>query len=91
MNNDRRKKLANFCESIEKLRASIEALKDDELEPLKEEEQEAFDNMPEGLQSGDRGQASELAINNMEDAISNIESALSELESAMSSIEYAAE
>jgi hypothetical protein len=32
-----------------------------EMESLRDEEQEAFDNMPEGLQESERGQASATA------------------------------
>lgn len=43
-----------------------------ELESLKDEEQEAFDNLPEGLQGGDKGQAMEEAINTLDEAINSI-------------------
>jgi hypothetical protein len=45
----------------------------DELENLIYEEQEAFDNMPEGIQESERGTISEEAVNYMEDAKSAIE------------------
>lgn len=38
-----------------------------ELFSILDEEQDAFDNMPEGLQSSYRGMCSEDAIDNMED------------------------
>lgn len=39
-----------------------------ELSSILSEEQDAFDNMPEGLQSSYRGMCSEDAINSMEEA-----------------------
>jgi hypothetical protein len=39
------------------------------IEELKDEEQEKFDNMPEGLQNGERGQAIEATVNQLETAL----------------------
>ena len=60
----------------------LEPLKD-EIENVMGEEQEAFDNMPEGLQQSARGEAAESAIGALETASSSIEEALGELSSAM--------
>ena len=67
MNNDRRKRIAAISEKLEELHA--------ELEGIQEEEQEAFDSMPESLQQGDRGQQAEQAA----DALSSAASSLEEL------------
>ena len=56
----------------------IGALKD-ELEELHDEEQSAFDNTPESLQGGERGQA-------MEEAVEAMSSAMSELDSVADSL-----
>ena len=48
MNNTRRKQ-------IEKLTAQIEEIKET-IESLRDEEQDAFDNLPESLQGGERGE-----------------------------------
>lgn len=45
----------------------------DELESIASEEQDAYDNLPEGIQCSERG-------NDMEDNISTIEDAASDLE-----------
>ena len=44
-----------------------------ELEEIRDEEQEAFDNMPEGFQNGERGELAQEAINNLETAIGYLE------------------
>ena len=44
-----------------------------ELEEIRDEEQEAFDNMPEGFQNGERGELAQEAINNLEAAIGYLE------------------
>lgn len=46
-----------------------------ELDGLKEEEQEAFDNLSEGLQQSERGQQWENNVSQMQEALDNIESA----------------
>lgn len=42
----------------------------------KKEEQDAFDNLPEGFQLSERGEAMESAISSIDDAIISIESAM---------------
>ena len=73
MNKDRRKRLANIIEKIRDNVADLEMLKDEELN--------AFDNLPEGLQCSLRGEAMEDAIDAMDTAIDDINSALDDLES----------
>jgi len=70
MNKDRRKRIGDVLEILRAI----------DLESIKDEEQDAFDNMPESLQQGDRGQDAETAISNLEEAINSIESAISALE-----------
>lgn len=43
------------------------------LEELRDEEQEAYDNLPEGIQDSERGENMYNAIDNIESAISSIE------------------
>lgn len=65
-----------------------------EVEALRDEEQEAFDNMPEGLQQGERGELSQEAINNLETAaekISEAKEALEGLENTLGEITDALE
>lgn len=57
------------------LRAALDLLDEARsiLETVQEDEQEAFDNMPESLQSSERGEAMEETISNLEDAVSSLE------------------
>jgi hypothetical protein len=48
---------------------------------MSDEEREKFDNMPEGLQQGERGQSIEEAADALESAVSSIEEALDHLSS----------
>jgi len=53
------------------------------VEPVRDEEQEAFDNMPDGLQQSERGQAAEQAASELDDAVDSLESVLSNIETAL--------
>ena len=74
MNKDRRKSLSTILTSLEALGAELSALHD--------EEEEAFESMPESLQDGDRGEAAQAAIENLEQAQSAIEEAKEYIETA---------
>ena len=71
MNNARRKE-------IEKITADLEAIKE-LIEALQEEEQDAFDNLPESIQYGERGDKMQSAIDNLEYAADNIQDCLDNL------------
>jgi septal ring factor EnvC (AmiA/AmiB activator) len=74
MNKKRREAIDDLVNKINEIKEAAESLRD--------EEQEAFDNMPESLQQGDKGQAMEEAISNLDDAVNALEEAISGLESA---------
>lgn len=65
MNANRRKQLAEAIAKIEEARTLIEIVRD--------EEQDAFENMPEGLQSSERGEKMETAVSRMEDSLSELD------------------
>jgi hypothetical protein len=72
MNKERRKKVTDAIAAIGKIEELIQNILD--------EEQEAFDNMPEGLQTSDNGIVSEEAQENLDAAIDALEEAISYLE-----------
>ena len=67
MNDSRRKQLSAATTLITQAIGIIEE--------VREEEQESFDNMPEGMQSGEKGSAMETTIAILDDAISSLEEA----------------
>lgn len=71
MNKDRRKQLIEAIAKLEEAKTLIEIARD--------EEQDAFDNLPEGLQCGERGQKMEEAISRMGDVIDDIETSVDAL------------
>lgn len=74
MNNQRRKLLNKYADDARELSANIQAVLD--------EEQEAFDNMPESLQESERGEQSQNAIGTLENSVSLLDEVTSELEEA---------
>lgn len=72
MNAARRKKIADLHERLTGLLAEIEEVRD--------EEQDCFDNMPESFQAGEKGSAAEEAIGYLEDACNSTKEAASALE-----------
>lgn len=53
------------------------------LDELQQEEQDKYDNLSEGLQASERGQAMEAAANALAEAVSSIEDAMGSIEEAM--------
>lgn len=49
------------------------------IESERDAEQEKFDNMPESLQGGDKGQAMEEGISTLEEAIEGVQAAIDAL------------
>lgn len=74
MNNVRRKEIDKLTAQIEEIKEAIEALRD--------EEQEAFDNMPESLQDGERGEKMQSAIDALEYAADDLQECLDHLSEA---------
>ena len=72
MNNNRRKEIKRVIDSI---RVSTEML-----ESILADEEEAFENMPEGLQNSDNGMMSEEAQEQLSNAIVALEEAIEYLE-----------
>lgn len=71
MNAQRRKRIAGVLGWIENAHAALEELRD--------AEQEAFDNMPEGLQESERGVKMEEYIEALSSAVDSTEEAITNL------------
>lgn len=74
MNNIRRQELNKIIDALKSISESIDNVKADE--------EISFDSMPENLQSSERGEVAQEAIENMEEAVDNIENAIASLEEA---------
>lgn len=75
MNKLRRKSLQEIFDKLSDLREEIESIKD--------KEDESRENMPENLQGSERYEQSETASYNMDEAMEYISSACDSIESAM--------
>lgn len=74
MNRTRREKIDGLIEQLDVLKSDIESLTDDE--------QTAYDNLPETIQTGNRGELMMSAIDNLESAVSSVEEAIDYLNEA---------
>ena len=74
MNRTRRGAIDDLIGQLEDIQQQIEALAD--------EEQTAYDNMPEGIQCSERGEAITEAVDNLENAESSVEETINYLISA---------
>lgn len=72
MNNTRRLAISV---QLQKISDAHEAL-----ESIREEEQEYYDNMPESIQQGEKGDNAQTAIDQLETTISSLDEAMSSLE-----------
>lgn len=75
MNKSRRDRITKVISALEEL--------SNEIDEILQEEQDAYDNMPEGVQNGERGDKAQEAISNLEsasltDIISSLENARDE-------------
>jgi len=68
MNKARRKALGELSEKIDEIRSDLQMLMDSE--------QEAFDNLPESLQNGEKGDAMQSAIDQMSEADEALQTAI---------------
>lgn len=68
MNKQRRKELDKIQDTLLEVQTDLEAVKN--------EEEEAYDNLPESLQDSERGEVMQDAISILEDALNSIEEAI---------------
>lgn len=86
MNKERRKKIEAVCQQITEMTNKLSEWRDDssamkeELETLRDEEQEYLDAMPESLKSGEKADASETIINEMNELLEKVEAIADALE-----------
>lgn len=74
MNNQRRKQITKIINDLENSK--------DDITDILQEEEEAFDNMPENLLGSERAEQSQNAIDLLNDAINNLDEAINNLEEA---------
>ena len=75
MNAPRRKSIQEVIDQLEELKSTIETLMD--------EEQEAYENLPENLQGSERGEAMSEAADNLDSAYNSMDEVLEYLTAAI--------
>ena len=71
MNRNRRKSLRTILGQMDELSTVLETVKE-ALQDVLNEEQEAYDNLPEGLQESDRGQQMQEYIDALEGVVDSL-------------------
>jgi polyhydroxyalkanoate synthesis regulator phasin len=74
MNKARRAAISSIRDQLDDLKSQVEEIQG--------EEQDYFDNMPENMQDGERGNAASEAASELECAVSALEEAIGNLENA---------
>lgn len=82
MNKDRRKRIDAALKDLGLITGKLEDLRN-EIEAIRDEEQEAFDALPESFQEGDRGQVMQEAIDALEGALDGLDVDTDDVTSAL--------
>jgi len=76
----------NRLEILKECQAAIQEAYD-KLNDVREEEEEAYDNLPEGLQCSERGDLMQDAIDNLDEAVSSLDEVISNLDDVVTTAE----
>lgn len=73
-------------ERLKILETCLGAIQDahDVLEEVRDEEEQAYDNLPEGLQCSERGDLMQEAMDNLDEVVSSLDEVISNLEDIVS-------
>jgi hypothetical protein len=89
MNAQRRKEIADLIREAADP-SELESFAD-RIDEIRDEEQDAFDNLPESLQGGERGDAMQEAIGNLEEAAEKMREAAQAVSDALDALDTAQE
>lgn len=88
MNKTRRKKLEALRDKLLEFQSSALEIKE-QLDALRDEEKDAYDNMPESLQNSEKGLAMNSGIDSLDSVVTALEEIDSQLSDAVDAIENA--
>jgi hypothetical protein len=89
MNAARRKAIADLANAVGEVFTNVEGLLG-AAQTLLDEEREAFDNMPESFQNGERGTVCLAAIDNLESAVEALDAIMQSAEECTAALNEAA-
>jgi ribosomal protein L4 len=90
MNKERRKAIESALATLAKARELVEEAQST-LEEARDEERDYFDNMPESLQSGEKGERASAAADALEEACNAVEDITAAFDDIESNCETASE
>lgn len=92
MNKDRRKAIADIINDMGQNGAldDLDSLAE-RIEAIRDEEQEYLDNMPESLQSSDRAETAQAAVESLNEAADAVREMLEQFNAAITALEAAQE
>lgn len=88
MNKERRKAIADISEQISTLQGSLFDLRE-QIDNLRDEEQECLDNMPDSFKDGDKGSTAQEAIDALEAAMEACDTADGALDDVVNNLSNA--
>ena len=90
MNNARRKELKAAITLAEEVKVNLDCIQEI-LESCVGEEQDCYDNLPEGIQEGEKGEHMHEAIDFLDDAINSLDDVRDNVDALIEQIENARE
>jgi len=90
MNADRRRTISGIEGKLSVLKDTAANL-NKQIEDVKSDEEEAKDNLPESMQQGDKGEAMDTCISNLESATEQVDDIVSSVKEALEYLEAARE
>jgi len=88
MNAERRNRIENLSTQLRGIQEQLTEIKD-VLSNIRDDEQEAHDNMPEPIQAGAKGDAAQECVDQLSDAVDGLETLESEAGNAIEALENA--
>jgi len=83
MNKKRRQEISRIVTQVEEIvvnaKEKLEELQSD-IESIRDEESDCYENLPEGIMYSERGEAMEQAVDNLDNAASSIEELINALD-----------
>ncbi|USM11496.1 hypothetical protein vBCbaSRXM_51 [Citromicrobium phage vB_CbaS-RXM] len=91
MNKQRRKEIERIIADLTTTIAQAVDQAKTDIEMVRDEEQDSYDNMPESFQEGEKGERAQVAIDALESAVSELEEIEGSVENAVNSLNEAME
>ena len=85
MNNSRRKEISEVMGVLEEIKEQLRAA-EDQIQEIKDDEQDAFDSMPEQIQDGEQGQIMIGNIDSLDASVDYVDAAVFDINEILNSL-----